>query len=85
LVQIISKTEYQYQIDFVYSVNEEELTNLSLNEKNTVCDILTEYGIPVNNENKDDFLWIREEMNKRIANVDLKIPLESVLKEKEDI
>ena len=56
-----------------------------MNEKNTVCDILTEYGIPVNNENKDDFLWIREEMNKRIANVDIKIPLESVLKEKEDI
>jgi hypothetical protein len=78
LVQIISKNEYQYQIDFVNSVNDEELTNLSLNEKNTVCDILIEYGIPVSNENKDDFLWIREEMNKRLANVDLKIPLETI-------
>ena len=82
MVQIISKNEYQYQIDFVNSVNDEELTNLSLNEKNTVCDILTEYGIPVNNENKDDFLWIREELNRRLANVDLKIPLESIQKEK---
>ena len=78
MVQIISKNEYQYQIDFVNSVNDEELTNLSLNEKNTVCDILIEYGIPVSNENKDDFLWIREEMNKRLANVDLKIPLEAI-------
>ncbi len=78
MVQIISKNEYQYQIDFVNSVNDEELTNLSLNEKNTVCDILIEYGIPVSNENKDDFLWIREEMNKRLANVDLKIPLETI-------
>ena len=82
MVQIISKNEYQYQIDFVNSVNDEELTNLSLNEKNLVCDILTEYGIPVNNENKDDFLWIREELNRRLANVDLKIPLESIQKEK---
>lgn len=59
-------------------MNDEELTNLSLNEKNTVCDILIEYGIPVSNENKDDYLWIREEMNKRLANIDSKIPLESI-------
>ena len=46
-------------------MNDEELTNLSLLEKNTVCDILIEHGIPVSGENKDDFQWIREEMNKR--------------------
>ena len=66
LVQIIGRPEYAYCIDFVRSINEDEPSNLVKEEKQTVCQILCEHGLPVTAEGKDDFNWIKDEMQRRL-------------------
>ena len=47
-------------------MNGVELTNLSLEEKNVIYGVLIEYGLPINSEGKDDFNFIKTEMQKVI-------------------
>lgn len=53
------------------SVNEDEPTNLSKEEKQIVCQILCEHGLPVTAEGKDDFFWIKDEMLRRMKPADV--------------
>lgn len=47
-------------------MNGVELTNLSLEEKNVIYDVLVDHGLPINSEGKDDFAFIKTEMQKVI-------------------
>ena len=50
-------------------MSEIEPTNLSLEEKETIVDILTEKGIMLNKEGKEDFLFVKNELVKRLEEV----------------
>ena len=63
-MQIIGKSEYQTNLNFEKNESAHELTNLSLREKEIITDILIDHGLPVNSENKDDYNFIKTELQK---------------------
>ena len=38
------------------------MTNLSLEEKNLIYDILVNHGLPLNSEGKDDYIFIKNKL-----------------------
>lgn len=78
-----------------FEINEsaQELTHLSLREKEIIVDILVNHGLPVNSENKDDYNFIKVELQKQLGVDDgvseaesetIKIDLNQVMDLKDD-
>jgi hypothetical protein len=58
LVQIIGKPEYQ-TVSFDRVQSTQEPTGLNLGEKNLICNLLINQGIPVGADGKNDYGYLR--------------------------
>lgn len=72
LVQIIGKNEYQQNLNFEKNQSALEPTNLSLDEKNLIFSLLVDIGLPVNNDSKDDYNFIKNELYMAQKKIDIK-------------
>ena len=61
-MQIIGKHEYQLNLNFEINQSAQELTNLTKDEKNIIYDLLIDYGLPVNNDTKDDYAFLKNKL-----------------------
>ena len=62
LVQIIGKHEYQVNLNFEINQSAQELTNLTLQEKNIIYELLVDHGLPINNDMKDDYSFLKNQL-----------------------
>ena len=49
-------------LNFEINQSAQELTNLSKDEKNIIYDLLIDYGLPVNNDSKDDYAFLKNKL-----------------------
>ena len=66
LVQIFGKNEYHNNLSFEQNMSEKEPTNLSLQEKQAILEVLTDKGLVLTKDGKDDYGWVKNELLKKL-------------------